>query len=85
MITIKLLDLYDSDLFTLLTNDRLVTVTRQAVKNFDNAVKSNHVSVFMIAHFPRRAVIDLNVFREWRSLSKINHPNIYIFLIMNEK
>ena len=64
--------------------DRLVA-TRQAVENLDNAVKSNHVSVFMIAHFPRRAVIDLNVFRERRSLSEVNHPNIDIFLIVNEK
>ena len=81
MMTIKLLDLYL--IHVIKTKCRLVT--REAVKNLDNAVKSNHVSVFMIAHFPRRAVIDLNVFREWRSLSKINHPNTYIFLVVNEK
>ena len=60
-------------------------VTRQAVEYLDNAVKTNHVSVFMIADFPRGAVIDLNVFWDWGCLSEINHPNINIFLVMNEK
>lgn len=63
----------------------LVTIHQQLLQQLSQIGHTNQVTVFVIAHTPWAAMIDLHSCRQPMSLGEINHPNISFVVVVHKK